>query len=326
MPKFVVDRMPWLLGYESPPYFNMDHTMRVISIPYRDGITESQILALQLEHAREKGAFQVLKGWRDELYPVIGVEGRHVVMERSGSALFGIETWGLHLNAYCWVPVASPLSTLASSTSGTSATLDPAFRTRNEKTEELKLWIPRRSATKSTYPSMLDNTVAGGISAGESPYKSMLRECEEEASLPGSLVRSSVRSVGTVSYVHIRDERAGGETGLIQPEVQFCYDLELDPGHVPKPGDDEVASFTLMSVKEVREELARGAFKPNCAIVVVDFLIRQGLLGPADDGLIREKEGLDKDEKERQREAAYRQVVSRMHGRTDLWEGLRPSR
>ena len=309
MPQFVVDKMPWLSRKSSSHFFHIDHKDKVISIPYQDGITESEILAAQLKHAREQGTFELLKGWRDELYPVRGVEGREVVMERSASALFGIETWGMHLNAYSWVPTMP----------------DPAVRVPDGQMKELKLWVPRRSPTKSTYPSMLDNSVAGGIPAGESPYTCLLRESLEEASLPNALVSSRAKSVGTVSYVHVRDKRAGGETGLINPEVQFCYDLELDPpdegengGHVPRPGDDEVESFTLMSVKEVREELAKGAFKPNCALIVVDFLIRWGLIGLSDEGLVQESGERTMAEKERRRETAYREIVARLHGRTDV--------
>ncbi len=40
---------------------------------------------------------------------------------------------------------------------------------------------------------MLDNTVAGGITAGEAPFESMVRECQEEAGLPEAFVRSQLK-------------------------------------------------------------------------------------------------------------------------------------
>jgi 8-oxo-dGTP pyrophosphatase MutT (NUDIX family) len=125
---------------------------------------------------------------------------------------------------------------------------------------------------------MLDNAVAGGIASGESPFESLVRECGEEASLDEELVRTRAKACGTVTYWYIRDERAGGETNLMQPEVQYVYDLELPEGTTPKPGDDEVEEFYLWSVEEVQEAMRKGEFKPNCAMVVLDFLIRHGIL------------------------------------------------
>ena len=65
---------------------------------------------------------------------------------------------------------------------------------------------------------------------------------------------------------------------MMQPEVQYVYDLELPEDTVPKPGDDEVEEFYLWSVEEVQEAMRKGEFKPNCALVVLDFLIRHGIL------------------------------------------------
>jgi hypothetical protein len=81
-----------------------------------------------------------------------------------------------------------------------------------------------------------------------------------------------------VTYYYIRDERAGGETNLMQPECQYIYDLELPEDVIPKPGDDEVEEFYLWSIDEVKQAMENGEFKPNCALVVLDFLIRHGFL------------------------------------------------
>ena len=125
---------------------------------------------------------------------------------------------------------------------------------------------------------MLDNSVAGGLAAGEDPLDCIVREAGEEASLPADLVRQRIRPIGTVSYIHVRDERAGGETGLLQPETQYGFDLELPADVVPRPSDDEVQEFYLWGVEEVRKALAEGQFKPNCALYLVDFLVRHGLV------------------------------------------------
>jgi 8-oxo-dGTP pyrophosphatase MutT (NUDIX family) len=114
----------------------------------------------------------------------------------------------------------------------------------------LRIWTPRRNITKSTYGGMLDNTVAGGITSGMSVFDTLVKESEEEASLPAELV-SRARAAGMVSYFYERDSRAGGETGLLQPEVQYVYDLEVGEDVVPKPCDDEVEDFHLMTLDKV---------------------------------------------------------------------------
>jgi 8-oxo-dGTP pyrophosphatase MutT (NUDIX family) len=210
---------------------------------------------------KETGHFKVLDGWRGELYPVYGPRGDLVFsIERSASPLFGVVTYGVHMTAY---------------TKNTSST----------GTEEYQIWTPRRSATKQTYPSFLDNTVAGGMATGESPLECMIREAMEEASLPSSLVSKKVKAAGCVTYFHIRDSRAGGETGLLQPECQYVYDLDLSGEKTDdgldiqcKPNDEEVEGFELLSLEEVKSRLGKGEFKPNCALVMLDFLVRHGLI------------------------------------------------
>ncbi|KAH3906757.1 hypothetical protein HBI56_062680 [Parastagonospora nodorum] len=212
----------------------------------RSKAVEITLLAMrQLDH------FEVLKKWRNELYAVYGRDKELLFnVERSASPLFGVVTYGVHLTAY----------------------------TRNGDTGEIKIWTPRRARTKQTYGGLLDNAVAGGIASGESPFESLVRECGEEASLPEDLVRSKTKAAGTVTYYYIRDERAGGETGLMQPECQYIYDLELPEDVIPKPGDDEVEEFYLWTVDEVKQAMENGEFKPNCALVVLDFLVRHGFL------------------------------------------------
>ena len=117
----------------------------------------------------------------------------------------------------------------------------------------------------------------------------LVRESAEEASLPSKLVEERAVAVGTVTYFHIRDERAGGETRLLQPECQYAYDMELreDDSEFGKvefePNDDEVEAFELLSVEQVRDSMWRGEFKPNCAAVLLDFLIRHGVLHPGNE-------------------------------------------
>ena len=65
---------------------------------------------------------------------------------------------------------------------------------------------------------------------------------------------------------------------MIQPECEHVYDLELPADMIPKPNDLEVEKFYLWTVEEVQEALGKGEFKPNCALLMLDFFIRHGIL------------------------------------------------
>lgn len=207
---------------------------------------EKTILAM-----RDTGLFEILvHAWRDEQYGVYGPDGSLLLsMERSASQLFGVVTYGVHMTAY-------------------QRTVDGAY----------EIWVPRRSDTKQTFPGMLDNSVAGGLAVGEGPWEGLIREAEEEASLERDVAMKS-RSAGTVTYFYVSGKNSGGEEGLLQPECQFVYDLDLTGMEVElRPNDSEVEGFTCMGLEEVREKLAMGEFKPNCGLVLIDFLIRHGLV------------------------------------------------
>jgi 8-oxo-dGTP pyrophosphatase MutT (NUDIX family) len=78
----------------------------------------------------------------------------------------------------------------------------------------------------------------------------LVKESEEEASLPAELVRTHAVAAGAVSYFYVREASAGGEEGLLQPEVQYVYDLAVGEDVIPKPNDDEVDAFSLMPLHE----------------------------------------------------------------------------
>lgn len=153
-------------------------------------------------------------------------------MERAACALFGFATFGVHCTAYV-----------------------------ERDDGQLAIWVPRRSKTKQTWPGMLDNSVAGGITAGTSPRSAMIRECLEEASLEPSFTAPRLRAAGLVSYTY----RTSG--GWLQPEVQYVYDLKVDESVKLDKNDDEVESFELMSLERVTQALFDNEFKPNCALV-----------------------------------------------------------
>lgn len=201
---------------------------------------------------RKNGTFELLKGWRDELWPVYGRKGQLLFsLERCAMGLYGTTRYGVHMTAYVHDRSAP---------------------------HGIKLWVPRRAADKSTWPNMLDNTAAGGLMTGEEPLECIIRESNEEASLPEDLVRSRVRGVGTATYIYITDEKQVGEGGFIYPECEWLYDLELSNDVIPEPQDGEAQYFHLCDVDQVKKDLREGQFKANCALVVLDFFIRHGIL------------------------------------------------
>jgi 8-oxo-dGTP pyrophosphatase MutT (NUDIX family) len=192
-----------------------------------------------------------IKGWRNELLPVacsFNAEPAFLI-ERAACAYFGIRAYGVHVVGY-----------------ERNDASDPSAVTH--------LWVGTRSSKKQTYPGALDHIVAGGISYGISPYQCVIKECEEEASIPKALAHHA-HSVGSLSY------RSMDEFGQIRNDIIFAYDLDLtSSGFQPIPADGEVESFALRDIDWVINTLcdSKPRYKPKCNLVVIDFLIRHGII------------------------------------------------
>lgn len=216
-----------------------------------------------LHLAREKGIFPRLRRKHEEYFPILGANFA-ISIDRSAFTLFGIIGRGAHMTVY------------------------------THTASGFKFWVPERNHVKSTYPGLLDNTVAGGIPAGESPFECLIREAAEEADLPEELVRRDARAVGSVSWFNISDDRAGGEAGLMNPGVLYVYDLKVDEDMVLKPVDDDIHAFHLFDTNQVMSKLALGSFKPSCAVVMIDFFVRHGIITA-------------------ENETEYAEIISRLH-------------
>ncbi|KAI9191116.1 hypothetical protein LWI28_003851 [Acer negundo] len=108
-----------------------------------------------------------------------------------------------------------------------------------------------------------------GIACGEH----LIKECEEEAGIPRSLSSRAV-PVGAVSYMDI-------DGYGYKRDVLFCYDLKLPEDFVPKNQDGEVEGFQLIPVTQAANVIRRTEFyKPNCSLVIIDFLFRHGYICP----------------------------------------------
>ena len=194
---------------------------------------------------RALAASGAVPGWRDEDYPVARSFGAppYFKMERAAFPLMGLRAYGVHVNGF--------------------------VRERGR----LVMWIGRRAYGKATYPGMLDNMVAGGQPYGLSLTDNLIKEAEEEAAIPAALARQAV-PVGAITYC------AEDDAGL-KPDVQFCYDLELPADFTPRNTDGEIHEFYRWPIEKVAE-IVRDTreFKFNCNLVIIDFLVRHGLIAP----------------------------------------------
>ncbi|XP_038698447.1 nudix hydrolase 20, chloroplastic-like [Tripterygium wilfordii] len=187
----------------------------------------------------------IIPGIRNELYPVASSYGAPVffLLERAAAPYFGIKAYGVHMNGYV------------------------------ERDGQQFLWIGKRSHVKPTYPGMLDHLVAGGLPYGIACGENLVKECEEEAGIPRSISRGAM-PVGAVSYRDIDGHR-------YKRDVLFCYDLKLPEGFMPNNQDEEVEGFKLIPVTHVANVIRRTHFfKPNCSLVIIDFLFRHGYIIP----------------------------------------------
>ncbi|KAI3533052.1 thiamine pyrophosphokinase [Colletotrichum filicis] len=186
------------------------------------------------------------------------------------SPVFGIVTTGVHLNVY---------------------------NGKKEDPKAYSIFVAKRSDKKSTFRGMYDQCAAGGYQyagggfgeAGDKTAEECLkREVKEE--LTSSLWLKDVKKASPIQYAVLRDER-WGENFLGAPElgVKIPFDLEVEEDPIFKPNPKEVKLVEKKSVDEIVKDLINGEFKPNSALVMIDFLIRHGCLGKPSPGDVLDK-------------------------------------
>ncbi|TGO62456.1 hypothetical protein BOTNAR_0113g00190 [Botryotinia narcissicola] len=245
----IVSQMPWSPEFtitQTPPLSVQLHPTDIASNDY--STTCNNAFEKVINEAIDKDIFSTLHGEHSEPYAIPGAK-QPVQLERYAASLFGTISRGAHLTIY----------------------------TRSEE-GEMKIWVAKRSAHLFTYPGKFDTTVAGGVRADESPFETIVHEADEEASLSSELIRAHVKSTGVITYMKSSGAGSGGIRGLVTADMIYVYDLEVGEATIPTPGDDEVEGFYLWSVEKVVEELGKGTFKTNSAVVMIDFFVRHGIL------------------------------------------------
>ena len=180
-----------------------------------------------------------------ENFPCVSTLGQKelFVIERALVEYLGIKGFGVHLIAY--------------------------VKTGKNK---IKVWVPLRAANKKVEPNKLDNTVAGGIKAGENIYHALKREANEEAGI-SSVALKDAKLVGTLNYNWKKSKYS------VRRDTLFLFELEVDESFYPICKDGEVENFVLMDWKKVLKLIQEtDKFKINCALVTAKFFIRHGLL------------------------------------------------
>ncbi|PHH78794.1 hypothetical protein CDD80_6250 [Ophiocordyceps camponoti-rufipedis] len=219
-------------------------------------------------------------GNKADYHPIRGLD-KHLAGLQMPSPLrgvFGIVTSGVHLNLY------------------TMKKTDGDDDDDNISRPRMHVWVSRRSH-KVTYAGKLDQVVAGAMDPvdGMDPLRTLQREAMEEARLTVEISSRRVKTtdgitVGTVqdgpriTFYDRKDPTAGCERGQLEPGIRFTYDLEVDASFRPTPAEPDAASaFVLKPVDEVKRDLMRCEWKPNCGLVMLDFLLRKGQIHAGDD-------------------------------------------
>lgn len=186
-----------------------------------------------------------------EYYPVTAGERDQALcqLDRTAASFFGVRAFGQHLNGYV------------------------------RDGDQLLMWLGRRARDRLIFPGCLDNLVAGGLPHGVDLVTNLVKECYEEAGMSEALARQA-RPVGVVNY-------NGASARGLKPDVLYCYDLELPADFQPVNTDGEVEDFHLLPIAEVARLVREtDEFKLNCNLVIADFLVRHGHIGPEQPGYL----------------------------------------
>ena len=188
----------------------------------------------------------VIRGWRDE---PVRISHHYAApellrLERAASRHFGTMSYGAHLNGFTR---AGGLT---------------------------HVWISRRSPNKSIDAGRLDNLVGGRIAAGSTVDETLRKEALEEAGIAPALL-DGLACIGAVRVEYSVPE------GLHR-EILFVHDLWLPEDFKPANQDGEVAEIRRFPLEEVLEQILLGEFTMDAGTVMIDGLLRQGILPPED--------------------------------------------
>lgn len=215
------------------------------SLHFASGIDTAEARSAALaEVTRTLASEGALSAWRDELYAVAPAFGAApwFHLERAAARYFGVRTHAAHVNGLV--------------RDGTDASM----------------WIARRSPAKAIDPDMLDNLVGGGIAAGVSVARTLVKESWEEAGIPASLATRAQPA----GILHVTRLLADG----LQDEILFVHDLWLPSGFTPANQDGEAVEQRRLPLDAIAGLLerddGRNAMTVDAGLVALTALARVG--------------------------------------------------
>lgn len=208
-------------------------------------MAEAVLSARLAEVASTLAYDETIRGWRGETYAVRADPGGVPLfhLERAAMRFFGLTSSAAHLNGYFF------------------------------QSENPVIWFARRAATKAIDPGMLDTLVGGGVPSGEDAWRTLLRECGEEAGIPVALAKRA-RPAGVLEVC--REVPEG-----LHSEILHVHDLALPPDFAPHNADGEVGEFLALDPQALLDRVAASEMTVEAGLVAMDFVLRHALLRDA---------------------------------------------
>ncbi|QRN41288.1 MAG: DUF4743 domain-containing protein [Neisseriaceae bacterium] len=212
---------------------SVQKTQDGIHIETKDWLSMSDLLTKITWHWHEQ---KIYDNWRNELFDVRDEQDNNTLflLERSAFRPLGLKSHAVHLNAWFI-----------------------------DDDDSIVHWIAKRSAHKAVSPNKLDNIACGGISAGESPYTSIVRESMEEAGIQANKLKYIFKSN---SYFSFRKVHNG-----MHREYLHVYHLKTSKQLNPNNIDGEVSYFQKMTHSELINAILNGEFMLDSVISLLDL-------------------------------------------------------
>lgn len=153
------------------------------------------------------------------------------------------------------------------------------------KTNPLRVLVQLRSS-EASYPDLLDQTGAGGLQHGESVYECAVREGKEEINpdIPALLQAGRPEYDGQIVFATTRPRVARKYVGTFEISAKASFSRQVEAKWERKEPansvlqDTAVKSFRWMSEQEIIAAMKDAKFKPNCALVMMRFLMTKGVM------------------------------------------------
>ncbi|NDH36064.1 MAG: NUDIX domain-containing protein [Betaproteobacteria bacterium] len=132
------------------------------------------------------------------------------------------------------------------------------------------MWLARRSMHKDSDPGLLDNMVAGGLSAGESIEQCLWRECWEEAGLLADGPNAAALRAGLKALKPIHMQCLEGLDSAwphLRRERLYVFSLGLASDLAPSNQDGEVSEYLCVDRAQLRRLIAANALTSDAALV-----------------------------------------------------------